>query len=375
MWSSIGASGRPRAVPRAALSLLAALSFVLVGCSSGSNEGAASGEPLSEAQQGLYEEAVNAGGQLRVFIGSSGNQELDAVKETFGAQFPDIDLSFINGTSDQVQERFLNEKRAGLNNADVVSLGGIAPFEQINEEGYLAQFTPEDADLFSYDPNGFIPGLAYGFADINMGVCYNPTKLSDEEVELLQTYEGWTDPRFEGRAAIVSPDGYGYRRGLTNWVYENSALGEPWLRQIAKLDPTVFPNANAAAPQVIAGEYDVLFNSLTLMAARAADDGAPLRCAAPSPTPTYPFSAGLVKDAPNSAAGQLFINWLLSENGQQAVQDTFAYNARREGFDAPVIDEEWWQTPKDVRIVNEQAVVANQQDLTALFSGLFGGAS
>ena len=367
--------GQPGGTRRAAVALLATLCCVLTACGSGSSGSAAGGEALSQTQQGLYDQAKSSGGQVRVFIGSSGNKELDELKERFTAQFPDLNLEFISGTSDQVQERFLNEKRAGLNNADVISLAGIAPFEQINAEGYLAQFTPEDAELFSYDPRGYLPGLAYGFGAINLGVCYNPTKLTDEEVDLLHTYQGWTDPRWKGRAAIVSPDGYGYRRGLTYWVYQDPNLGEPWLRKLAALDPTVYPNANSAAPQVIAGEHDVLFNSLTVQAARAADDGAPLRCTTGEYAPTYPFSLGLVKDASNTAGGKLFIDWILSESGQRAVQDTFAYTARRQGFSEPVLDEDWWEEPKEAPIVDEATVVAKQTDLTTLFNGLFGGAT
>ncbi len=375
MWTINGALRWTRRTSRSAVSLLAAFGFLLTACGSGTSGPDGGGEPLSQPQQALYDQAVDAGGQVRVFIGSSGSKELDALKERFRNQFPDLTLEFISGTSDKVQERFLNEKRAGLNNADVLSMGGIAPFEQVNQEGYLAQFTPEDADLFSYDPKGYLPGLAYGFGDNHMGVCYNPTKLSDDEVNLLHTYSGWTDPRWKGRAAIVSPDGYGYRRGLTYWLYQDPNLGEPWLHKLAELDPTVYPSANAAAPQVIAGEHDVLFNSITHQAARAADDGAPLRCTTAEYSPSYPFSVSLVKDAPNTPGGQLFIDWILSETGQQAVQETFAYTARREGFDTPVIDEDWWQQPEDIRVVDEATVIAEQQNLTTLFDSLFGGAA
>lgn len=368
-----GAAPLRARVTKAGLSVLISAALVLTGCGSGGSAGTGGGD-MSTGQQQLYQQAVDAGGELTVFVGSSGNEQLDALRSAFNDQFPDVALQWISGTGDQVQERFLTEQRAGLHSGDVVILAGIKPFELINAEGYLAQFIPEEADLYSYDNNPHIPGLAYAFADMQSGVCYNPDNLTEEEVGLLRSYQGWADPRWKGRATIVNAEAYGYRHGLTYWAYDDPQLGDAWLQRLAQVDPTVYSSANAAAPQVIAGEDDVIFNALTFVAARQARLGAPLRCITSEYAPATVISVGLAKSAPNTAAGALFSNWLLSEAGQTAVQDTFAYNARRQGFDRPVIDEDWWETPKDVRFVNEDQVEQRYHALDQRFNDLFGGA-
>ncbi len=359
-----------------AFAVVAALSLVSAGCGSEAEEPLGL-ESVSEGQRALYQDALDAGGELTVFIAVSGTAELDMLTEKFNAQFPEITVHFITGTGDKVQERLLTEKRAGLNNADVVALGGIDPFVQIDEAGVLGDFTPEDADLYTYEDKAYLDGLAYAFGDIQLGACYNPTRLTDEEVALLHTFEGWTDPRFRDRAAIVSPDGFGYRRGLSYWVFEDPGLGREWLTGLAQQRPTVYNTAGTAAPQVIAGEHDVLFNSLTVYAVRAAREGAPLRCITAEYAPTYPFSIGLVNGAPHAAAGKLFINWILSENGQVAIQETFGYQARREGYDAPpIVEEDWWQPArgKQIRFVDEQVLNDNYVQLRDTFQSQFGGA-
>lgn len=355
--------------------VVVALSLALAGCGSGSDESLGL-ESVSEGQRTLYQEALDAGGELTVFTAVSGTAELDMLAEKFNVQFPGIAVQFITGTGDKVQERLLTEKRAGLNNADVVALGGIDPFVQIDEAGFLGEFTPEDADLYTYEAKAYLAGKAYAFGDIQMGACYNPTNLTDEEVALLHTFDGWTDPRFRDRAAIVSPDGFGYRRGLSYWVFEDPALGQDWLTALADHHPTVYNTAGTAAPQVIAGEHDVLFNALTVYAVRAAREGAPLRCITGEYAPTYPFSVGLVDNAPHAAAGKLFINWLLSEEGQVAVQETFGYQARREDYDAPpIVEEDWWQPAQgeQIRFVDEQVVNDNYVQLRDVFQSQFGG--
>ncbi len=362
---------------RGAAALTAAVALLVSGCSSSQSGESATDKgvgPNSPAQQQLYEQAVADGGQLSLFIGTSGNQETQRFIELFNQQFPDITVQNISGTGDQVLERLMTEKRAGLNNADVMLAPGIIPFRIANDAGYIERFTPQDADLFAQDQTAYIDGIAYAFSDVYNAVCYNPTNVTPEEIALLHDYRGWTDPRFKGRASIVDPSGFGYRRGLTFWAFQDPALGESWLRDLAALEPTVYPTANAAAPQVIAGEHDVLFNAMTIHGARAYHDGAPMECATGSYAPAYPFSVGLIKDGPNQAAGKLFINWLLSEPGQIAVQDTFAFSARRDGMDVPVIDADWWQIPDDIRYTDENLVDTRYQELSTTFNRLFGAA-
>lgn len=345
----------------------------LTACGSDSpQEGADVGLP--DAQQELYDAAVEAGGQVTAFVGTSGNAEQDAIKTAFHEAFPDVTLNIIGGTSDQVVERFMTEKRAGLNNADVLTVAGVGTFEQPIEEGFIQEFTPEDAELFTSDEATYIDGLVYSFSDIQVGACYNTQNVTDEEVELLQDYQGWTDPVWTGRASIVNTQGFGNRRGLMYWVFEDEELGVDWLEGLAALEPMVYSSANTASSRVIAGEHDVVFNALTIQAPRAFREGAPLRCVTGPYAPAYPFGIALPSDAPNEAGGKLFINWIMSEAGQSVVQEALSYNARREGFDEPVIVDEGWNPPDDLRFLDETVAVERGPEMTELFDSIVGTA-
>ena len=351
-----------------------ALSLVFAaGCGGGGSEADndAAGE-ISDAQKALYEEAK--GSQLQLFMGSA-NAENDRLIQKFNALYPDIKVNYVGGKGNEMTERFLTEKRAGLNNVDAMIGPGAFGFRQMNDEGFLADFKPEEISAFSLDPGSYIENRAYAFSNIFNMVCYNPNNVTEEEIDLLGTYEGWTDPRWRGRAAIVNPDGFGYRFGLSYWVFQDPNLGEPWLRRLADLNPTVYANANNAAPQVIAGEQDVVFNGIQTQGVRAFRDGAPYECKAAEYAPYYIQSVAVAKDAPNLAAAKLFVNWLFTESGQQAVQDTLSYNALRDGFDKPLIDAEWWQVPEDQRLTDENLTGRNYNHLVEIFDSLFGAAS
>ena len=355
----------------ASMATVASLAFSLTGCG-GTGESTGEAAEISPVQQQLYEEAVAAGGRASLFIGTGSNQETEQLIERFNRTFPDVSVHYISGTGNEVTERLLTEQRSGLHNADAVLVAGMSAYRSLAGEGYLANFVPEDAQRFTQNKSTFIDGAAYSFARIYNATCYNPNNVSPEEERLLKTYRGWTDPVWKGRAAIVNADGFGYRFGLSHWVYQDPALGQKWLEDLAGVRPTVFNNASAVTPQVMAGEYDVLFNTVMQYGARAYREGAPLRCTTGEYAPYYTSGAALVKDAPNASAGKLFINWLFSEAGQEAVQETWSYTAMRDGFTTPVVDADWWVVPADRRATDEDIVDKNYGQLVASFAGLFG---
>ena len=364
-------SGVVRSARRVAVAVIA-LSLVTAGCGGGSGEPAASGAAeISDAQQALYEEAK--GSELQLFFGSA-NEANDTLVARFAALYPDIRVNYEGATGNEISERFLTEKRAGLNNVDAILMPGNFAYRQINDEGFLADFTPEEIDAFTLPPGSYIDNRAYPFSSIITMACYNPNNVSEEEIALLDTYEGWTDPRWKGRAAIINPSSFGYRLGLSYWAFQDPELGEPWLRKLADLDPTVYSSANNAAPQVIAGEHDVVFNGQQGQGARAYRDGAPYECKAAEYAPYFTWLAAIAKDAPHPAAAKLFVNWLYTEDGQRAVQDTWSYNALRDGFDTPLIDAEWWHVPEDLRLTDEDLTARNYNHLVETFNSMFGAA-
>ena len=364
---------RRRKLTALAVAAFSGLTLGLAGCGGGEEPGGEAAA-ITDAQRQLYDRAVEAGGRVQLFIGTGANEETDQLIERFNDTFPDVTVEYVSGTGTEVSERLLTEKRSGLNNADALIAPGISTFQPVADEGYLADFVPEDAGLFTYDQGTYIENRVYSFGGQYNGVCYNPNNVSEQEAASLRSYAGWVDPVWKGRAAVINADGSVYRRGLSYWLYQDDQLGERWLADLAALDPTVYTSGNVIVPQVIAGEFDVVYNISTIYGARAYREGAPLECVTGERAPYSTFLAGLVSGAPNEAGGQLFVNWLFSEAGQLAVQDTWSFNALREGFDTPVVDAPWWQTPEDPRVVDEQLLNQRYDELVTTFNNLFGNA-
>lgn len=334
----------------------------------GSEDAAA--DPIEE----LYQQALDEGGEVVLYTHVSAAEQRENLAAAFEERFPGMRVEHTGAVGQQLLERFLTEKRSGLHTADVFQYPGLAPFEGVlAEEGFLEPYTPTSSEL--YDEEGtFIEGLAYPWSVYHMGACYNPDMLDEEEVNLLHSYEGWTDPTWQGRANIVAPTGGTYLRSTTYWVMEDPELGEEWLADMAALEPTVFNSANPATDRVIAGEYAVSFNAFSATAARQAEFGAPLRCTFAEYAVAIPAPMALASDAPNPAGGRLWIEWQLSEEGQVASQNATKNLSARAGMeDIPPVDVDWWENPSELRAPDEDIVAEHQEFVTDLFARLFGG--
>jgi ABC-type Fe3+ transport system substrate-binding protein len=357
-----------------AAACLASLALLAAGCSGPSTAIEEPTIPVSERQRTAYEQARTAGGEIRIFVGTASNEEIDYLLEDFSAAFPGLTVQYISGTANSVVERFLTERRAGLDNVDVLMLPGVSAFERIVDEHLLREYEPEEWTQFPDEPGTRLGRYAHAFANNYNSVCYNPENITPAERKLLDSYEGWTSPVWRDRAALVDPTGFGYRYGLTYWTYQDPGLGEPWLTDLARnVRPTVFNGGSVPAAQVIAGEYDVVFNLGDVFGVRAQRTGAPLQCTSGEYAPYYVWSSALSSDAPNPAGGEVFVDWLFSEHGQLALQESLAYSGRRAGL-PPVVDAEWWDFRDDSRLIDEQLVRRNQSALVDTVERLFGGA-
>lgn len=323
----------------------------------------------------LYQQAkATNGGKVVLYTHLSGTDQQAAIKKAFESAFPGLDLEITGLDGQQLLTRFETEKQAGQNHVDAIQYAGTAPFTStFKDQNLIEPFTPADAP--EYKTQGtVIDGYAYPWSIYELSAVYNPTMVSDADKKKLETYQGWTDPTWKGRAAIAEPNGGTYLRGWDYWVEQDTSLGKNWLKSIKdNVDPVAFSDGNSAATQVQSGEYAVAFGVNSVTAVRAAQKGAPLEVSRQENTLIVPAMMGLVSNAPNPAGGKLFIDWQLSEAGQKASEDaTGNLSARDDLIGVPPAGVDNWPKPKKQVSNDENVVNATQKDLTTYFTQLFG---
>jgi ABC-type Fe3+ transport system substrate-binding protein len=146
-------------------------------------------------------------------------------------------------------------------------------------------------------------------------LAYNPTLIDKSRMprswdDLITTHE-----LQDGRLALW--------RGVSSWLLPLwNAKGEAWAtRYIQRLFQIVRPQkrtegAVALVNLVIAGEFNASLAAAEYQVKERIQRGAPIAFHCPDIVPITASTLGILKDNPDINASRLFLNWLLSKEGQ-----------------------------------------------------------
>ena len=125
------------------------------------------------------------------------------------------------------------------------------------------------------------------------------------------------DPKWKGKMVIQDPRVAGSGNAL---LFALSGLGEDFWRKLAGQDPLMLTGAVQVVDRVVYGERRVAIGASGTRAAVSIRAGAPVEFVHVKEG-TYSVTKGaiLVRDAPHPNAALLLLNWLLTKEGQIAI--------------------------------------------------------
>lgn len=306
---------------KVALAGAAIATLALTGCSGGGAQPDASapapaeGEALVIGGQEIASAEVYAAAQeedaIVFYTGGSEvseRQAADAFTEATG-----IEVEIVRLAPNKLNERILAEQPAGQLAADVIRISGEDLIAGIAEAG---TFTP--VELSDDISGGLIPeasyedGLYYSSFDRVYSFGYNNQVI--DEANAPENWEDLLDPQYAGQVGIVQVGAGGSTAALTR--FQLDVLGEQWLRDFAATNPRIFDSSAALTDALARGEIAV--GPMPIATAYSATlDGAPITIATPEEgAAAYPFYLGLTESSGSPNAATVFINWLLSTDGQ-----------------------------------------------------------
>jgi ABC-type Fe3+ transport system substrate-binding protein len=268
------------------------------------------------ADNALYE-AAKKEGEVVWYTSLIVNQAVRPLVAAFNKKYPGIEVKYARGDSGPNAIKVIDEARAGKVVGDVFD--GIATAPPLLKAGLVAQFTPTDVDKYPpafRDPDGRWNALVVYF--LTPGV--NTQLVGKDEIK---TASDLLDPKWKGKIAWSTDPWSG------SAVYVGSVLqtmgeekGMAFLRALAKQDIVNVEATNRAIlDQVILGQYDIALSIFNHHAEISAQKGAPVAWLKVEPISAPFHSIGLVVNAPHPNAGKLLIDFLLSQEGQQAFAD------------------------------------------------------
>ena len=287
-------------------------------------------------RQAVLEAGAMEEGRMMLYTTSVLEGVIEPLLAAFKEEYPFIEVQVHRDGSAEIAARILEEYAAGRHDVDVVELEPGQLSELYNLEHIVPFYTPE-AEAFSEEALG-IDNAWITTRESHYGVGYNTQALSESEIP--KTVEDLLDERWQGEIALSPGTGVRWLGAYVENGYEDVMKG------LADQDVTVHNvSGRALVDLVISGE--VLLNPHAnyahVMVSKEA--GAPLEWAPLEPTFISTGALAMPAEPANPHAALLWIDYALSEEGQQIYVDQ-SYHVRREGLEDAVGEVDYETIPE-----------------------------
>jgi len=267
------------------------------------------------------------------FAGDGGRRTIEAFSKEYGIR---VDMLVAAGR--QAAERIKVESKMKQPIADLVG-PGLSSATELSLAGLLEsvwQDLPElqKKDIFKinpkYTPNGDVLNMSFSLS----GVLINTKQVNGPDVP--KSYFDLLDPKWKGKMIISDPRA-GAGGGFA-WFAEMrfyKVLDDDYFRRFARQEPIIWGGSNQEQDNMV-GRGEAWINPYTTSgtAGQMIIEGAPLKIIGMtegSSVITDPIS--MVKGTVHPNASKLFLNWLLSKEGQNIYAKAFGIDSVRKDVD------------------------------------------
>ena len=305
-------------------------------------------KPNWQAEWDSTVRAAEQEGQVAVSIGGYGAIIDSGV---FQKSYPKIKITHMTGAGTDLTQRISAERRAGKYLVDVYNGGGNSLFQVLYQGKMLdpiksTLILPDVTDATKWwegkqkyaDKEGQYIFVYEGNVSAGGGASYNTQLIDPRE---YKTYWDFLNPKLKGK--ILSTDIRKVRGAGIPWqfLYYSPDLGPKYLRRLfGEMDVTMTADLRQAVDWLGTGKFAIAMPIQGGTVYKAKNQGLPVDEFSP-----YHFKEGvnlssafgsmaLMDRAPHPNAAKVFINWLLSREGQTLFQKVIsvqgdARNSRR----------------------------------------------
>ena len=288
------------------------------------------------AWQLQWEKVVQAAkkeGQVTVYVHSTYTPALES--GAFQKAFPEIKLVSVSGVELQLERRFMAERRAGKNLADVFMVGVLRSYDfyqgKLLEPIKAALILPEVLDESKWwrrthhyaDPEKKYLFRYVGSAQLGQ-IYYNTRLVNPNE---LNSFWDFVSSKWKGKIEARDIRTPGTGGSAIRLFYYNTEVGPEFIKKLfSETDMTIFRDRRQGLDWLATGKFAICFwcegvekgkqQGLPVESFGLMKEGAAL-------------SAGqgfltLINQAPHPNAAKVFVNWFLSREGQVNFQRALA---------------------------------------------------
>ncbi|WP_371657715.1 ABC transporter substrate-binding protein [Streptomyces sp. NBC_00280] len=255
----------------------------------------------------LYRTALAEGGKLVVYAGGDTPTQQDGTKAAFRARFPDIDLTLVVDYSKYHDVRVDNQFATDTLVPDVVQFQTLQDFDRWKAQGRLLHYRPAGFSKV-YDRFKDPQGAWVATGAIAFSFMYDTAKVGSKTP---LTPRDLVDPKWKGQIASSFPhddDAVLYLFTLYARKY-----GWDWVARFAAQDVRFARGSNSPGDAVFGGQ-----KTIGVGTAGSAVSTSPVTFAigAGHPFMAWGQRTAVLKQAKNTTAAKLFLNWQLSKEMQ-----------------------------------------------------------
>ena len=255
------------------------------------------------------EQAKNEG--TVVFYSSMTAEHHNALVKAFNKKNPQIKLEGFRSNSISVLNRALNEGRAGHHLVDVINVNELNAWV-LKDRALLQPHKSRETEVFPKefrDPEG----LLLCCADVlTSDMAYNHKLVKKDEAP--KSYQDLLLPIWKGKIGMEYDMAELFAALMPIWGRDKTVN---YFSVLKKQEPSRRRGRSLLGQLLAAGEFPVALGFYGYRVLEMQETGAPLEIIQADPVIAWPRRLLLAKNAPHPNAARIFIDYVLSEEGQR----------------------------------------------------------
>jgi iron(III) transport system substrate-binding protein len=268
------------------------------------------------------------------------------IVNAFEQKYPFIAAETVRASSSKLATRLDAEIEANRVQGDVIELSLLYLTTSLQQRGELLRY---DSPQYAQYPRQYsAPGYWAASGVSNIIILLNTRKV--DEANVPQSWWDLAKPYWKNKLTIdnLEVSGTGY-----NWltaIVADERLGWKFIEALGRNKPGLERGHAGMAQKVAAGEYAgaAEMSDFHLKNIRDAAASVPVRGVWPQEgVPSEPWTSAILKRAPHPNAARLFLDFLLSQEGQALYVQTMGWSSARSDVPPPGFKE----MPREVKVL------------------------
>lgn len=238
----------------------------------------------------------------------------------FTKKNPGVQVDYYSAGAGKLMAKIATEKQANALVCDVLWTSEVPDFYQMKNQGALEPYiSPEAKNIVSpvKDKDGYFTPARLG----TLGVAYNTNKVKNPP----KTWDDLLKPEFKGGFAIANPALSGTAMVSVGMIVEN--LGWEYIQKLRANGALMGQGSGQVVDDTAIGDLKACLG-VDYIVINKVQDGASLGFAYLDKMLVIPSPVAILKGTKNIEAAKLFIDFLLSVEGQTLVAGSFTLPIR-----------------------------------------------